>query len=94
MRRRDASVRREESERETRLDVRRWRRASVLVRVKLFSLVFVRTHRLVSQEERGRERDEEKTKRDEGEGERPRMEERREPEERRGRGAKGEKDRA
>jgi len=31
-------------------------RASVLVRVKLFSLVFVRTHRLVSEGKRARAR--------------------------------------
>lgn len=39
-------------------------RASVLVRVKLFSLVFVRTHRLVSARERERERSRERMRRE------------------------------
>lgn len=62
----------------------------MLVRVKLFSLVFVRTHRLVSEGERERETENaERTRRNEGEGEQPRMEERRELEERKREGWRG-----
>lgn len=66
----------------------------MLVRVKLFSLVFVRTHRLVSEGERERAREwetenAERTRRNEGEGEQPRMEERRELEERKREGWRG-----
>jgi len=70
-------------------------RASVLVRVKLFSLVFVRTHRLVSEGKREKERDREmRRERGETRGRESDREWKRGERRRRGKGARGKKDRA
>jgi len=87
-RRREASEKRGRERRERKRECERERGwicdvgcASVLVRVKLFLLVFVRTHRLVSEGERERKKEREKererenperTRRNEGEGEQER----------------------